>query len=372
MAKPFGLYIHVPFCHAKCAYCDFYSRPSAGMEEMMQKYVHEAVREIHQRTGDSSPRTVYLGGGTPSSLPESLLDVLLQSINFSETEETTIEVNPEDVNHTFGEWLNRSPINRVSMGVQSFDDRLLQTIGRRHTARQAAEAVQTLRRNGVRNLSLDLIYGLPGDTFEGWENSLHGLIDLNPEHISAYALSYEHGTRLHAALQQGKVAPTDNEVLVRMYHALCAVTAANGFHHYEISNFSHAGYHSRHNSSYWDSTPYIGIGPGAHSLDSNGDRSFHHHNLIKYISEGFSATLNPDPEDRNARFNDLIFTGLRTAQGLPLDRLSAFPRSWVKNLLLEAEVCLRAGHLVFENERLCIPEEHWLISDTIISGLMRV
>lgn len=374
-----ALYIHIPLCHAKCAYCDFYSLPE-------RRYDHQVIidtllaeyrlrRDLYSR--DARWDTVYLGGGTPSIVEPELLRPLLAETTRHATE-VTIEVNPEDVSeHRVRQWLDMG-INRVSMGVQSFVDSELKAVGRRHTGADALNAVSILRQAGCKNISLDLIYGLPNQTLDTLRLSLDTLMKLRPEHLSCYCLSYEPGTRLYAALTANRLTPTDEDTLVKMYSMVCEHTARCGYSHYEVSNFALPGYHSRHNSSYWDSTPYLGLGPSAHSWDGI-NRSYNPTNLKSWmtaIQNGAPAAIVEDMTDTE-RANDIIFTRLRTARGLALDELP--PR--FRGAFMDAVAKLPAGSLVRQTadslidgkapyERMVIPHEKWLISDAIIRDLM--
>ncbi len=371
VTPPAGLYIHVPFCHAKCFYCDFYSM-KAGAADIMERYVEMARAEIDARVGEA-PSTIYIGGGTPSALGTRLLDRLLSGIDTSSSIETTIEVNPEDVNYEFCRWLRSSPVGRVSMGIQSLNDDELRGVGRRHTASQAIEAVDMLRTaGGVENLSLDLIYGLPGSTLQSWQRSLDGVLDLEPEHLSAYLLSYEPRTRLSVMLQAGKVSETAPEDAERMYLTLCERSAQRGYGHYEISNFARPGYRAAHNSSYWDSTPYLGIGPGAHSFDGNNCRKAHLTELKRYISRGWESTLTVEIESESERFNDYLLTRLRTTGGIEMaDCRERFGNDRSQRLMADAQKALSTGVLAAESSRLYIPERHMLVADSIIVQLIQ-
>lgn len=236
----------------------------------MEAFVDAAIGEWGERSaGLSEPvDTLYFGGGTPSSLPAELLRRLLEALPTENLREATIEANPEDVTDDWVRFISgETPFRRVSMGVQSFCDDELVTVGRRHSAARAAEAIDCLRRGGIDNLSCDLIYGLPGQTAGSWRRSLERLISFRPEHISAYLLSYEPGTRLDAMRRKGTVTEADDDMAEAMYEALCDMTRMAGYVHYEISNFALPGCEAVHNSAYWDNSPYIGLGPGAHSFD---------------------------------------------------------------------------------------------------------
>lgn len=361
-----GLYIHTPFCHSKCAYCDFYSMPvRAGME---MRYARAVKRELEMRANAYPPfSTLYLGGGTPSILSIEALAAMMPD---APDGEVTIEVNPEDVTLDKAcAWLDLG-INRASMGVQSLSDDELAIIGRRHSAAKAIQACETLRRAGFANISLDLIYGLPLQSLSSWQKSLTALLALRPEHLSAYMLSYEPRTRLSAMLRAGKIRETDEDTLEQMYASLCRATAEAGYEHYEISNFALPGRRARHNTSYWTGEPYLGLGPGAHSFDGR-DRCFNPPNLREYLDkiESCIPAARIDDEDDDSRFNDRLMTALRTAEGLNLDTV---PSERLPRLLRDGAPYLRSGRLIIYGNHLRIPQASWLISDTIISDLFQI
>lgn len=373
MPSPVKLYVHVPFCHAKCSYCDFYSTPRA---EMMEAYVDAAVAEWHHRRVDCVADTVYLGGGTPSSLPLPLLARLFEGIYDGQPlRECTIEVNPEDVSPEFVRFLlDHTPARRVSMGVQSLDDADLRAVGRRHSAADAVSALHTLREGGIENISADLIYGLPGQTLEGWERNLDALLALRPEHLSCYLLSYEPKTRLGIQLEQGKVEEASDELATAMYDTLCAHTRAAGYGHYEISNFALPGREAVHNSAYWTGDDYIGLGPGAHSL-VGGERGFNPGNLKAYVAAyapgGNRDFYVPEEENEDERFNDLLITALRTRSGLAPSRLAPFSPRIRRHFELAAAPLLKKGLLAQSADgSIAIPERNWLISNPILLDLI--
>ncbi len=361
-----GIYIHVPFCHSKCTYCDFYSMP---VREQGERYVEALLNEWQLRHDelDEPVRTIYFGGGTPSALVTGLLDRIIGVLPVDEAEEITMEVNPEDVTADFCKWLADSPVNRVSMGVQSLNDNELKLIGRRHTANEAIEAYHRLRDCGMGNISLDLIYGLPLQSLESWRESLSALLELRPEHLSAYLLSYEDGTRLTAMRNAGKVTEASQELAEEMYEELCSLSRAGGYEHYEISNFARTGYRSRHNSSYWRNVPYLGLGPSAHSLTS-GVRSYNPSSLRDYLTNNGGVKV-VESESETEKINDLLLTALRTEEGL---LLSALPESRRGRLLHDAAPWIDSHALIPEDGRLRMDERHWLISDRVLVDLIEV
>lgn len=347
-----GLYIHVPYCASKCAYCDFYSGPLKLFEPA--SYFAAVGREYNARRGEIGKiATVYFGGGTPGSVnPRYFVPYFALCRG-----EKTVEVNPENITAEYARQLLDSGANRVSMGVQSLVDSELRAIGRRHSAADARQAFATLRRAGFSNISLDLIYGLPGQTLESWRYSLRELIALKPEHISAYLLSYEEGTLLTAKRNKGMIQEADEELVVTMYEILCEETRRVGYLHYEISNFALHGYEARHNSAYWDMTPYLGLGPGAHSFDGKIRRENPGY-LKDYLHnpEGFAIV---EEEDEDNRFNDLLITSLRTARGID-------PAVFTPRELIKAEKLLEYN----EAGRLRISEAAWLHSNSILLELL--
>lgn len=369
------LYIHIPFCRSKCAYCDFYSTPK---QEWMEECINSIINEWKIRSENLTEGidTLYLGGGTPSTLPPHLLETLLNALplDSSKLREATIEANPEDVSKEWVDFIRTStPLRRVSMGIQSFSDTELRTIGRRHNAARAVEAVGTLREGGIDNISCDLIYGLPHQTQESWEDSLSTLIGLHPEHISAYLLSYEPGTKLNAMLEAGKISEADEKTVERMYGYLCETTAKAGYRHYEISNFALPGREAVHNSSYWDGSPYIGLGPGAHSWDGK-TRSFNPSDLKGYIAHHGAGVGIIEHETPDNLFNDLLITRLRTSRGVSSNEIKAlYGSEMAETFESQAQHLVERGLITRSSDgHYIIPESHWLTSNSILLQLIRV
>ena len=370
-----GLYIHIPFCRSRCVYCGFYSTTALGLR---QKYVDALCCELKMRKGELGIRndihTVYLGGGTPSQLTitqlRQLFDTLLKYNKVAEDAEFTIECNPDDVTKTFVEGLQTLPVNRISMGAQTFDDVRLKFLHRRHTVSQVVLAVERLRKAGYTNISIDLMYGLPGETLNDWEADITQALSLDIEHLSAYCLMIEEDTPLHQMLQDGKITETDEELERQMYETLIDRLKAAGYEHYEISNFAKPGYRSRHNSSYWDGTPYIGIGAAAHSFDIH-TRSWNVsdlHQYIKSIEQG-ERLFEEEQLDEDTRYNDTITVALRTCEGLDLTTLSEKHRTYC---LQNARRFLEDGLLALDNSSqfLRLTRRGLFVSDMIMSELM--
>ena len=355
--------------------------------------------------------TIYFGGGTPSQLTPSQIRTILRAIasrfDIAPDAEVTIEMNPDDVTTFFAhdadlihhdKETDAFPhINRVSLGIQSFDDTTLRLLRRRHDAAKAVEAVQFLQELGIRNISIDLIYGLPGQTMSAWEHDLDSAFSLGVQHLSAYALSIEEGTPLWHMRNEGSVLETDDETSVAMYQRLCQRAKEAGFEHYEISNFALPGYHSRHNSSYWIGQPYYGFGPGAHSYDGRATRWANRPDLDAYISYWENcplSTANSQQPTANSPlgpkgrltlqelssiehlsdddlYNEAVMCGLRTCQGIDLSPFeSRFGAARTSYLQRMAAPHLASGALAITNGHLHLTQKSLMTSDDIMSDLM--
>ena len=373
-----GVYVHIPFCASRCSYCDFFS--TLQLADMGGPYVEALIAEARLREGElhgESIKTLYMGGGTPSQLPLPLLsrlvDGLRGALDLSGVEEFTVEANPDDVTPDWCRAVAALGVNRVSMGVQSFEDPILRLIGRRHTARQAMDAVAHLREAGINNISIDLIFGLPGQTVSSWTASVEQAIALAPQHISAYGLTYEEGTRLWRQRELGEVVEVPEEQCLEMYRILVDDLQAAGYEHYEISNFALPGYHSRHNSSYWNDTPYLGLGAAAHSYDGKV-RKWNPHNLHQYIDKVMAGELPCEFEElsRSERYDERVMLGLRTARGVDAERLrDDFGDEAWRYFTREAARHLEAGNLrLTEDGRYVLTRDGIMLSDSIIRDIL--
>lgn len=373
-----GIYIHIPFCKQRCNYCAFYSSTLYNIKE---EYADAVCKELLMRKEyikGEEIKTIYFGGGTPSTLPITLLqkicDTIYKNYSVCSNAEVTIECNPDDLTEEFLAVLRLLPFNRISMGVQSFSDRQLKRLGRRHNAEKARCAVKNARAAGYKNISIDLMFALPGSTTEEWEESINEAISLNPEHISAYNLMYEEDTPLHRALQRGDFEELSEEENVEQFRMLIKRMKEAGYCHYEISNFAKPGYESRHNSSYWNDTAYIGCGAAAHSY--NGDsREWNISDIKEYIKGIESNNRNYEIEHltEEERYNDAILTRLRTSDGIPL--------AWIKNkfsqrlnsyMLNAAKKHIEYGNIKKTDETLSLTEKGIFISDAVIRDLIYV
>lgn len=374
-----GIYIHIPFCKSRCIYCGFYSTTN---KELKERYVDALIREIHMRKDDfarlgtslspSSTSTVYFGGGTPSSLSvcdiERIVGALESTFNGTPSE-VTLEMNPDDVTKDYIKAVRQMGINRISMGIQTFDDSRLQFIRRRHNASQAEEAVMTIREEGIHNVSIDLMFGFPNQTMDEWVTDIDKAIALHPTHISAYSLMYEEDTPLFRMLQKGEINQIDDETSLAMYTELINRLTANGYEHYEISNFAMPGYRSVHNSSYWHDTPYLGFGAAAHSYNKD-TRSWNIPDLKKYIESIESGVLPSESEviDADTHYNDLITTALRTREGLNLDDL---PQKYREYALVNAKKSISEHLLEATDSHIRLTREGLFVSDMVMSELIK-
>ena len=379
-----GIYIHIPFCRSRCIYCGFYSTTAL---DLRQRYVDALCREMEIRSQRSEVRgerieTIYLGGGTPSQLTFDQLRQLFIYINkvYPLTPdssplppEITIEMNPDDVTVEFAAVLHQLPINRVSMGIQTFDDQRLRFLHRRHTSQQAIEAVSILRAAGIRNISIDLMYGFPGETLADWEADISAALALNVEHLSAYCLMIEEGTPLYRMLKQHT---GDEETERQMYEVLIDRLTTADYEHYEISSFARPGFRSRHNSSYWNGTPYIGLGAAAHSYDIRS-RSWNVADIRQYIEgmERCERIFEEEQLDDDTRYNDIVTVALRTREGIDLNALSEKYRNYcIKNArrYLDDGLLELTSPLSPVTSHLRLTRRGLFVSDMVMSNLMMV
>ena len=373
-----GIYIHIPFCKRRCIYCDFFSTTQS---EKKPTYIHALCQELEIRKNyleGEEIETIYLGGGTPSQLTEEELNEIFTSLYYiykvKEDAEITLEANPDDLTPEYVSMLRRLPINRISMGIQTFQEETLKLLHRRHTARQAIEAFQRCREAGFRNISIDLMYGLPGETLDTWKEDLQQAIALHPEHISAYHLIYEEGTALWKLREEHQVEEADEDLSITLFKTLIDELKQAGYQHYEISNFCLPGLHSRHNSSYWTGKKYLGCGPSAHSFNGSS-RQWNIASLDNYLKGIASGKPNYEIEelDLYTRYNDFVITSIRTCWGMSLSRLrSEYGEELYRYCLRMAKSHLEQGVLEIEEDTLRLTQEGIFISDGIMSDLLFV
>ena len=371
-----GIYLHIPFCKKRCIYCDFFS---STRSEKKAAYIDALCQELELRRDyldEERIETIYFGGGTPSQLAkedfERIFSSLYKIYPISPEAEITLEANPDDLSPEYIHMLRTLPFNRLSMGIQTFDDPTLKLLNRRHNAAQAIVAVHRLRQAGFRNISIDLIYGLPDETDQRWERDLQQAVGLDVEHISAYHLTYEKGTRIYEMLQSHRISEVDEESSVRFFSALMDTLGAAGYEHYEISNFCKPGMYSRHNTAYWKGIPYLGCGPSAHSFNAE-TREWNTASLegyIKSIEEGHRSS-ETEILDKVTRYNEYIMTSLRTMWGISLTYTEeAFGTELRQYCTKMAAPYLQSHKLEMQADRLHLTREGIFVSDGIISDLM--
>lgn len=369
-----GLYVHIPFCASRCIYCGFFSTTLSSLKD---RYVDALCHEMDIRRGEirDTLSTVYLGGGTPSQLSVAQIDRLTHYIyNMWEREadlEFTIECNPDDVTPAFAGAISMLPVNRVSMGAQTFDDERLRFLRRRHTSAQVFSAVEALRKAGIGNISIDLMFGFPGQTNDVWAQDVAKALSLGVEHVSAYSLMYEEGTPLYGLLREGRVSEIGEEDSLKMYDTLCDGLVAADYEHYEISNFARPGFRSRHNSSYWSGAEYVGIGAAAHSYDVL-TRSWNVADVRRYIEmveRGVRPLDGKEDIDDDTRYDEAVTTALRTSEGL---RLSALKPKYRQYIMKEGRRYLDSGLLEMNDGCLRLTRRGIYVSDGIMADLMYV
>lgn len=383
------IYIHIPFCRSFCTYCGFYSeavpvciaqKQAADEEARFSSYAEAVASEAQKRAEEiraTLPKdcfsekvdTLYVGGGTPSVLPPSVFSALVRGVNnavfgqeLHDYPEFTVEVNPEDIverGAEYLEFLRELGVNRISMGVQSFDDRVLKWMNRRHSAEHAERAFWMLRDAGFRNISIDLIYGIGGMSDESWEMTVHKAISLSPSHISAYQLSVEDGSALARMAVSGKYAEAADETCRHQYEVLCSLLSDMGYRHYEVSNFAYPGFEAMHNSAYWRRVPYTGLGAGAHSAVAGPDGKVSIRRWNSETEKGYA----PEQEilTESNMLMEKIMLGLRADTGV---ELSCLPKR-------QAEILLEKGALEMTPDgKARIPEDRFFVSDEIIRELV--
>lgn len=373
-----GIYLHIPFCKRRCIYCDFFSTTQGGQTD---RYIQTLCKELEQRKEyleGEDIETIYLGGGTPSQLQEKHFEQIFSTLYIyypvRPDAEITLEANPDDLNKEYVTMLRHFPFNRLSMGIQTFNDTTLRLLHRRHTAQQAIDAFERCRQAGFANISIDLMYGLPGETLASWKADLEQAIALHPEHISAYHLIYEEGTPLWKLREEHRVSEIDEDLSVNLFSELIHTLKTAGYEHYEISNFCLPGKHSRHNSSYWIGKKYLGCGASAHSY--NGiSRQWNIASLEKYMTgiEHRKPDYEIEELDLYTRYNDFVITSLRTQWGMSLTKLKTdFGEKLYDYCIQLATPHLQQHTLQQANGLLKFTEQGIFISDGIMSDLLWV
>ena len=374
-----GIYIHIPFCRSRCSYCDFYKTTNIAIKS---DFIESLKKEIFFRRsflGDSVIKSLYFGGGTPSTLSidefYEIFETLKGYFDFSNIEEITVELNPDDVNIDYLKGLSALGVNRISYGVQSFHNRYLKMVCRRHDSKQALEAILLSKLAGIDNISIDLIYGLPGLSLDEWHRDVNLFLSLDVPHLSAYHLIFEEGTLMTSQLKKGLFVEASEDESKEQFLLLRNTLLKNGFEHYEISNFALPEKYSKHNSSYWSGEKYLGLGPSAHSFDGK-KRYWNLADLDGYIFElnqGDCKFFDCEELTEKDIYNELVMLGLRTQRGICqtdlMEKVSVYFQNYFFKVIKTKIDC---GEIIFTGSHYCIANDLFLISDKIISDLFFV
>lgn len=370
-----GIYLHIPFCKQACYYCNFHFSTSLSQEPALITQLLKEITLQKDYLAGASVTSVYFGGGTPSLLPQKdlleLLDKLRTTFDISPEAEITLEANPDDLSPAKLQELRTAGINRLSIGIQSFHEADLRWMNRAHDSRQALQCIIDAKAAGFNNLTIDLIYGGPTLTDEGWAANVQQAIDLGVQHLSCYALTVEPGTALDQFIRKKKVAAVDTDKAARHFEQLMQWTAQAGYEHYEISNFALAGWHSRHNSSYWQGQPYLGLGPSAHSFNGYS-RQWNVANNALYIKSLEQGAVPFELEELTPvmMLNEYIMTTLRTSQGCILPVVAQRFGTDKRDTLLQLSApFIDKGLMVNRNDTLVLTPEGRLFADGIASDL---
>ena len=369
-----GIYIHIPFCRKACHYCNFHFSTSLGKAEAV---VNSIIKEIGIRSSEMKEevQTIYFGGGTPSILAtatiENMLDAIKTNYSVSSNPEITLEANPDDITAEKTMAWKQMGINRFSIGVQSFADENLRWMNRAHDASQSIQCIQTIRDVGFENFSIDLIYGTPGQTQEGWIKDLEKAIELKIPHLSCYALTVEEGTALHHLIGSGKKEKISADEQAERFEALVQLSSLAGYSHYEISNLALPGKESRHNSAYWEGKPYLGFGPSAHSF-SGTKRSWNIADNLKYI-QAIDAGIPPSEEEtlrETDQLNEYIMTSLRSIKGMQKETIKTrWGMEKLQIISREIEPFIDAGKIIATENAWILSGEGRFFADGIASAL---
>lgn len=369
-----GIYLHVPFCRKKCAYCDFYSVGEGfGTERYTQILLRELeLRKNYLETINNSIETIYLGGGTPSLLKIDEVEQILFSIRnlfpISQNAEVTMEVNPDDLSLAYLLNLRKKGVNRLSIGIQSFSDTDLSFLGRRHNAQSAIDSVKMAQDAGFDNISIDLIYGIPSSSNEIWEENLKTAFSLNIQHLSCYHLTIEPLTSLYQKWQKGIVHPIDEEQSEAQFNILCKMAAKNGFKHYEVSNLCKPKYESKHNSAYWKGVPYLGLGPSAHSYNCYS-RCWNPASISAWADAIEKGTSSAETEilTEKDKLNEYLMVSLRTIWGVDYNEIKKkFGAENSTRIMKIAKKHIENSSMLIEGSRISINPSHFFVSDSII------
>lgn len=371
------LYLHIPFCRKACVYCDFHFSTSLKMKDDMVEAICQEIKNRRDFFGDQvALKSIYFGGGTPSVLSrtelEQIYEEIQQHFEIASGAEITLEANPDDLTLTYLKELRHTAVNRLSIGIQSFNEEALRWMNRSHDAKQAISAVEMAREAGFENLTADLILGVPNQSQEAWEANLHQFVQWRLPHLSVYALAVEEKTALAHQVQTGQVDLAPDSLYEKQFLQTHEVLVNAGYEHYELSNYALPGFRSRHNSSYWNFEPYLGIGPSAHSYDGRS-RSWNIANnaiYIKNITNHKVATAEEETLSSKDRYQEYLMTHLRKIEGISIQKIKAqFNPQWERDYAFELAKWMKSGHLIQRGDQISCTPKGWMISDEIISDL---
>ena len=373
-----GIYVHIPFCRKRCHYCDFFKSTDLSQKARLLAGLKKELESRANEMATDEINTIYFGGGTPSVLLidelKDLLDTILQHYKVAINAEITMEANPDDLTQAVLSELKQIGFNRLSIGIQSFSESDLILMNRRHSVSQAVQSVKWAKEAGFSNISIDLIYGLPNQTIEEWERNVRTAIELDVQHISAYNLTYHEGTVFYEQLKKGILKELPDELSLQQFESLIRILKEAGFEHYEISNFCQPGFYSKHNSSYWKSRKYIGIGPSAHSYNIQ-TRRWNVSSISRYLDgiENNKSYFEAELLTEQDRYNEIIITGLRTIWGVSEALIrNEFSSNYFIHFLKLKEKYLLSGHLKRLPGTVCLSQEGMFISDKIMADFMVV
>ena len=371
-----GIYLHIPFCRSKCAYCDFYSIANT---KLIDNFVEAILKEIDlqkEYLGNEIIQTIYFGGGTPSILKvnqiEKILNQINKQFNVDKNREITLEANPDDLSKDYLKSIKKLGLNRLSVGIQSFSDTDLQLMKRKHTVNQSISSVKSAQDIGFNNISIDLIYGLPDLSLENWNENINKAINLNIQHISAYHLTIEPNTLFHKYYKSQKLNLPNEDESLDQFRLLKEKTAEKGFLHYEISNFAVDGFISLHNTNYWMGVRYLGLGPSAHSYNLTS-RQWNIQNLPIYLDEILKGKLPYERENltETEKYNDFVITSLRTMWGLNIEKLKKqFDKKYKNHFLEISKKMFEKNLLMKSGKNYILTDKGMFISDNIIQGFL--
>jgi len=373
-----GIYIHIPFCRKRCHYCDFFKSTDLTQKARLLAGLKNELESRAPELNSEEINTIYLGGGTPSVLMidelKDLLSTIRQNYKVSIDAEITMEANPDDLSQAILSAIRGIGFNRLSMGIQSFAESDLKLMNRRHGVMQAIQSVKWAKKAGFSNISIDLIYGLPNQTLEEWERNVGIAVELDVQHISAYNLTYHEGTVFYDQLKKGVLKELPDELSLQQFEVLIRILKEAGFEHYEISNFCKPGLYSQHNSSYWKSKKYLGIGPSAHSFDVNS-RRWNVSSIAKYLQglENNEPYFETEILSEQDRYNDYIITGLRTIWGISEEFIKTeFSAQYFIHFQKVSKKYVQSGHVIYSSEKLTLSPDGLFISDKIMADFMVV